>query len=164
MVKKGTRSKIKGKRINIIGKENLPIGSFLPLFELFSEEARLKMRKITLLQDTYGLPKGSYTLVENYCADKECDCRKVMINVVRIEDKPTILATIGFGWEDAEYYTKWMGGDEAIGRQMAGAYLELGGIQTDFSENCMELVRNSLRDHHYIGLIRKHYRMFKDEL
>jgi hypothetical protein len=140
---------------------DLPVGAFVPLFKLFPEEAELKTRKIALVQDTFGLSKGLYILVENYCADLKCDCRKVMINVVKIGDKQIVLGTIGFGWEDAKYYTEWMGGDESVGRQMVGAYIEPGGIQTGLEDECLKLVENSLRDTYYVDLIKKRYEIFK---
>ncbi len=84
-----------------------------------------------------------------------------MINVVKIEDKPKILGTVGFGWEDEKYYSEWVG-DKEIGRQIVGSYLESGGIQTDQGKYCLDLVKNSLRDSHYVDLIKERYRTFKE--
>ncbi len=141
----------------------LPTGAFLPYSKLFPEETEVRMRKIDLLQDTFGLSRGSYLLVENYCADKACDCRKAMINVVKIGDRPVILGTVGFGWESERYYADWIG-DKATARMMVGAYLEPGGIQTDKSASCLKLVNNSLRDDKYVELIKERYKVFKEKL
>ena len=83
--------------------KKFPIGSFVSFSSLISEDVALKTRKVSLLQNTFGLPKGAYFLIESYCVDEDCDCRKVMINVVA-EDKNIILGTIGFGWESPKYY------------------------------------------------------------
>lgn len=143
---------------------DLPLGAFVPFFRLFPEEdAEMKTRKIMLLQDTFGLSKGGYFLVENYCADKECDCRKVMINVVTMDSKSTILGTVGFGWEEPEYYKKWLG-DDQLGEEMAGTYIEAGGIQTGMEKECLDIVKNSLRDSKFVDLIKERYSIFKNKI
>lgn len=140
-------------------KSDFPPGAFVPLYEFLPDLAERETRKVVLLQETYGLPADLYFLMESYCAGKDCDCRKVMINV--ISDKTSkILGTVGFGWESEEFYIEWMG-DEELGRQATGTYLELGGTQTEHSNKCLELVNNSLRDPHYIDLLKKHYKSFK---
>ena len=144
-------------------KKNFPVGAFVPFFELFPYEAEMNTRKIFLSKDIHGLSRGAYLFVENYCVDKKCDCRKVMINVVQMGDEPVILGTVGFGWEDEAYYIKWIG-DKDNGRLMVGAYLEPGGIQTSYAQNCFKLVKNSLKDSHYIDLIKERYRAFKERL
>ncbi len=143
--------------------KDLPPGAFVPFFKVFPEDAEIKTRKIMLVQDTFGLPKGKYFLVENYCADKECDCRKVMINVVTMDGKFTILGTVGFGWEDARYYKKWLN-DDHLGEEMVGAYIEAGGIQTGMEKECLDLVKNSLRDSKFVDLIKKRYSIFKEKI
>lgn len=142
---------------------NLPPGAFLPFFKVFPRNAETETRKIILPQDTFGLPKGIYFLAENYCADKECDCRKVMINVVTMDDNPTVLGTVGFGWEDAEYYKKWLN-DDQLGEEMASASIEVGGIQAGMEKECLDLVKNSLRDKNYVNLIKKRYKTFKEKM
>ncbi|MEK7066462.1 MAG: hypothetical protein AAB965_02755 [Patescibacteria group bacterium] len=141
--------------------KKFPAGSFVPFSSLISEDVALKTRKVSLLQNMFGLSKGSYLLVENYCVDEDCDCRKVMINVVDM-DKNIILGTIGFGWELPKYYIEWMYGDEKAGKALAGAYIELGGIQNGLENECLELVKNSLHDSNYIELIKGRYKIFKN--
>lgn len=143
-------------------KKEYAAGVFVPLWELVPELAEIETRKVYLPQDTFGLPKGIYFLMESYCSDKNCDCRKVMINVVSVEISK-ILGTIGFGWENETFYTKWMKGDKELGHQMTGAYEEAGqNILTDCGEKCLKLVKNSLRDPNYVNLIKRHYKSFKE--
>jgi hypothetical protein len=139
------------------------VGVFESLFIAFPDLGDNDIRKIILQKDTFGLPKGKYYLLESYCTDRKCDCRKVMINVVNAESPQEILATIGFGWETAEYYTKWFG-DKKTGEQMVGSYLEPGCIQTSDSEKYLKLTENSLKDKSYIALLIKHYEDFKNIL
>lgn len=55
-------------------------------------------------------PPDTYLLFENYCCDKKCDCRKVMINFVG-KNSGKIFETISYGWEDLSYYVKWLLGN-----------------------------------------------------
>ncbi len=140
---------------------DLPKGAFVSYFYLFPEDIK-EQRKIMLLQDTFGLSKGAYILIENYCTDYACDCRKVMINVAK-KDTNEIIGTIGFGWESLEYYVDWAR-DDALAKEMIGAYIEMGGIQTGLQNQCLELVNNSLRDKNYIERIKGRYVKFKDAI
>lgn len=44
--------------------------------------------------------------------------------------------------------------------QMEGAYLELGGIQSQYARHFLEVFKASLTDE-YVNTLKKHYRMFK---
>lgn len=138
-------------------------GEFAPIYEYFPDLIEFETRKVCLMQETYGLPAGVYYLLESYCIDPDCDCRKVMINVQAQSDKPRVLGTVGYGWEGEEFYIKWTG-DEKLGRHMVGTYLEPGGVGTEYSQNCLKLVNNSLRDPHYVNMIKRHYIMLKDKI
>ena len=143
--------------------EKYPPGAFIPFYHYFPELIERETKKVILVQDAFGLPKGLYLLIESYCHDIKCDCRKVMINVYKQGDIPHFSDTIGFGWESKEYYSKWMG-DEKLGSQMVGTYIEMGTVQTDTGKKYLELVQNSLRDSSYVDLIKRHYKSFKNLL
>lgn len=53
----------------------------IPFFEIFPEQGERETRTITT-RGYLGLPADEYALVEAYCPDPKCDCRRVMINVV----------------------------------------------------------------------------------
>ena len=111
----------------------------------------------------YGkkIPAGKYFLLESFCNDKECECRRLFINFLYNEK---IVATIGYGWEDLEFYKEWMGDEELID-DVKGPILELGGIQTKYSQYLLELFKEViLKDEQYIERIKKHYKMFKKSL
>ena len=54
--------------------------------------------------------------------------------------------------------------DDALAKEMIGAYIEMGGIQTGLQNQCLELVNNSLRDKNYIERIKGRYVKFKDAI
>src|SRR5205823_6504324 len=51
----------------------------VPFFERFPDIARLETRSVMVGPGYADLPEDGYTLVENYCADPSCDCRRVLI-------------------------------------------------------------------------------------
>jgi hypothetical protein len=133
---------------------------FLPFYSRYKNTAAKETRTIKITTSDLGVPRGEYMLLENYCSDPRCDCRKVMINVVTTPPS-RILATIGYGWESLEFYTKWMHGDKEIAKIITGAYLEPGGIQTKYAQNFLEVFKAILSDE-YVARLKKHYRMFKN--
>lgn len=132
---------------------------FLPFQSRFEEIALQESKIIMVNSRNARVPIGTYSFMENYCEDNTCDCRKVMVNFVHIKSKE-ILATIGYGWESVNFYTKWMYGDRKIAQILSGVYLEPGGIQSKYSQAFLELFKHYL-DKEYIERLKKHYKIFK---
>jgi len=77
-----------------------------PFFMKFPEVGARETRSIF----AYGhddLPDGEYGLLELYCDEKDCDCRRVIFNVVEAGKPDKVLATMNYGWESAKFYGKW---------------------------------------------------------
>jgi len=124
----------------------------------FPEIAEKETRCIIITNKQGGLPNGEYFLVESYCNDAKCDCRRVFINFLH-EDQ--ILATIGYGWETLEFYKKWMG-EPDMAVDMKGPILELTGPHTKHSETLLKLFETViLKDSKYIERLKRHYEIFK---
>ncbi len=140
---------------------------FIPFFHKCPETSKTETRETILTEDNqYGLPPGEYAYMESYCGDAKCDCRKVMINVVRVDrnndNNSRIIATIGFGWEDVGYYTKWLYGDSETAKEMKEANLEVGAQQSKYSDACLDLVKNAcVNDEKFMERVKKHYKEFK---
>lgn len=82
--------------------------SYVPLYKYLPDLHEKEIRCIKVMVDDYVVPKGEYGLVELYCDDLDCDCRRVFIEVLSHERRESI-ATIAYGWEDEEFYAKWYG-------------------------------------------------------
>lgn len=123
----------------------------------------LKLRQIIVLQNGLDLPPDTYVFVENFCIDKNCDCRKVMINAISKSNKK-ILGTFTYGWEELKYYTKWLFGDKKLAREFKGPSLELGGIQSEYAKNLIAKFKMLVEDERYRERIKKHYHLFKKSL
>src|SRR5258706_5495879 len=119
---------------------------FIPFYSKYRDIALEETRQITVNASDLGVPLGPYDLVESYCIDDTCDCRKVMINLIEVNPPNRILATIGYGWESLKFYTEWMFGEKKIAKDLAGAYLEPGGFQSQYSQNFLEIFKIRLTD------------------
>ena len=85
---------------------------YVSFHEYFPEIAERETRTITLLENSgLELPPGQYSLLELYCDEPGCDCRRVFLCVVTSRIN-AVEAVIAYGWEDAEFYARWMGQDD----------------------------------------------------
>ena len=94
----------------------------IPFMERFPELGARETRSVTV---THGqnLPEGEYGFLELYCNEPGCDCRRVVICVLRPETGwNKVWATIGYGWESLDFYWKWShGSSDPV--EMKGPYL-----------------------------------------
>ena len=75
------------------------------------------------------------------------------------------LATINYGWESPEFWTRWMRGLKEAAREMAGVTLSPMAPQTHFSPALLSLFRSTLMpDEAYLAHIRWHYEFMKAAL
>jgi hypothetical protein len=120
----------------------------VPFVKLFPRQGAAETRTITMAGH-HTLPDDEYALVELYCADPTCDCRRVMLNVVgHRQMKRGFLASISFGF-DRE-------GD------MAGPFLDPLNYRSKHAETLLGLVGAMLEtDHAYVARLERHYQMIK---
>jgi hypothetical protein len=132
----------------------------------FPEIAERETRTIMVLRDsTQGLPVDQYGLLELYCDEPGCDCRRVFFSVVsRLRREP--VAVIAYGWERPEYYAKWMGDDDPqMLKQLCGPVLNLGSPQSELAPAILEMVKDTaLQDSAYIDRLKTHYKLFRDKI
>ena len=132
-----------------------------PIYEKFGELAWKETRSITISGHP-KLPADDYGLIEAYCNDENCDCRRVFFNVVS-RKRNDIVAVIAYGWETKRFYAKWFkANDPVIIRQMQGPILNPGSPQSELAPALLEMVRGVvLKDPEYIARLKRHYQMFK---
>lgn len=139
---------------------------FVPFDEYFPEIAAREIRTLTVPPgDPLGLPAGEYGFLELYCNDPGCDCRRVIFCVIA-KNGMSVQAFIGWGWEDVEFYQRWLHGgslDEAI--EAKGPALNIGSPRTPLGPALVELVRNVLlTDPTYAERIKRHYAMVREKV
>ena len=112
------------------------------------------------------LPPDEYVFMELYCEDLSCDCRRVFFQVIRKGDRQRVLANIVYGWEKESFYrkrTRWGDGDFEA-RQVVRGELDPLNEQSEFAEELLELFKRFVLDEPYRLRLRRHYRLFKEEL
>ena len=132
-----------------------------PFYERFPEIAEKETRTIIAINDP-DLPDGEYGLVEAYCNEPNCDCRRVFFNVYWWQ-KRKVVAVIAYGWESREYYIEWFGNDDPrIIPDLQGPVLNLGSPQSKLAPKLLERIKYVVQDESYVARIKRHYRMFKE--
>lgn len=124
----------------------------------------LPVRTLELGKDPQGrIPEGTYNLIECFCPELDCDCRRVMIVVVCQATKKMV-AHINYGWESLEFYLKWTGNlSDAIA--CINPYLDPLNPQSDHAPLFLTLFKEYvMKDISYMDRLKHHYSLFKAEL
>ena len=79
-------------------------------YKKFPEVAEKETRRIHALNDS-NLPVGEYALLESYCDEADCDCRRVFLNVINL-NTGELKAVIAYGWESKDFYIEWLGDND----------------------------------------------------
>jgi len=134
-----------------------------PFMEKFPDLGARETRSVTVTE-RHDLPDGEYGLLELYCNEPGCDCRRVTIIVLRPETGwSRIWATIGYGWESLDFYREW-GGAHSDPIEMKGPYLDPLNVQTKYASALLNLFRFVLQSPDYIERLKRHYQMFRDSV
>ncbi|MFN0121931.1 MAG: hypothetical protein ACKV2V_15665 [Blastocatellia bacterium] len=107
------------------------------------------------------LPDGDYAFSESYCDEPGCDCRRVIINVISSPANPGHWATINYGWESVDFYTRWLRGDKTLAAQCKGPELDPLNRQTKYAPVFLEIFESVLKDPLYVERLKRHYQLFK---
>lgn len=139
-----------------------PLPGMIPFASRFPDLAGRETRVVSLLQPGPGLRRGNYGFLELYCNDPACDCRRVLLEVIEQAQPQAILATINFGWESVEFYTRWLHGDAQGARETKEASLDPLNAQSDLAPHILRLFRELLMpDAAYVARLRRHYDLVK---
>lgn len=131
-----------------------------PFVERFPDVGTQETRSVRVTQQQ-DLPDGEYGFLEFYCNEPGCDCRRVIVEVLRPETGwGQIWATIGYGWESLDFYRKW-GGPANDPVEMKGPYLDPFNPQTKYSPALLNVFRLILQAPDYEERLKRHYQMFR---
>ena len=136
---------------------------FQAFYEKFRELAVKETRNITILDGYPTLPADEYGLVEFYCNEENCDCRRVIFNVLS-KKRNEFVAAIGYGWESADFYREWtIQDDPEFIKDLQGPVLNPLSYQSKLAPALLELMQELvLKDPIYVARLARHYRMFKE--
>jgi hypothetical protein len=137
---------------------------YVPFCKYFPEVAERETRAFTVMRNS-ELPSGTYSLVEMYCDERGCDCRRVFFSVISSVTKK-MEAVIAFGWESPKFYEKWFGdNDPAVIHELKGPALNTASPQSRNAPAILKTVENVvLCDTKYIDRLKRHYKMFRDRV
>ena len=116
----------------------------------FPALAARETRSLRVVTAGSPLPPGEYGFIEHYCDDLACDCRRVLIRVTSAQAPHAVLATINYGWESTDFYTRWMHGDKEAGREITAASLDPLHPQSRYADHFLDLFPEG--DDHQSGL------------
>ncbi len=117
------------------------------------------MRSLEIIGNP-SLPHGIYYFFDLYCTDPECDCRKIIMEIVSENE---LVGQIHYGWESVEYYRKWMGGgdpSDTMVDDMAGLSNAFSPVTDIPSDVILDLV-GGLLDETWIQKIKENYALVK---
>ena len=148
--------------------------SYVLMYELLPEIAMAETRTITVFPgNEFSVPTGDYGLLEMYCNDEDCDCRRVFISVVSSIVKDTV-AVITFGWESRAFYAKWFNSGKTVKlseldefdrhavNNMHGIHLSDTSRQSKIAPALLRMVTEcALKDSAYVDRLKRHYKLFR---
>lgn len=139
---------------------------FVFFHDHFPEIAKRETRHFFVPEDSpLGLPSASYSLIEMFCDERGCDCRRVFFYVVSSR-KRGVEAVIAYGWENLDFYARWLTyPDPEMVKDLQGPILNLGSPQSELAPALLDLVRDViLQDRDYIERIKRHYATFRGKI
>ncbi len=77
-----------------------------PFYDRCPDSGGGEMLVLHVQEPGLPLPSGEYAFFEWYCDDPGCDCRRVLLRVISPQHPGRVLATLNYGWESAEFYTR----------------------------------------------------------
>ena len=133
----------------------------IPFIERFPALGARETRSVTVTNRD-DLPDGDYGFIDLYCDEPNCDCRRVMVIVLRPETGPKKpWATINYGWECEEFYEKWAGAPAGDGMTWRGPFLDPLGTQSRYAPTLMDLFKFLIHSPDYLQRLRHHYLLFR---
>ena len=131
--------------------------------DYFAEIAERETRTVTVLASSPSKPPpGEYALLEMYCDESGCDCRRVFFYVVSSRSN-SLEAVVAYGWEPPEFYAKWAHDDHPdVVHQVKGPILNLGSPQSEHAPEILRMIEEVvLQDPAYVERLRAHYDLFR---
>jgi hypothetical protein len=114
--------------------------------------------------DPDGLPPDEYAFLEFYCEDLDCDCRRVFLQVIAKGQPGKIFASISYGWENERFYRRKMPWAPDDARGTVRGELDPMNEQSEIAEAFLRLFQQMVLDEPCRLRLRRHYRMFREEL
>ena len=141
----------------------------IPFHSVLPELAQREVRCVHLERSPDHAPETAlrpdeYIYLEHYCDDLQCDCRRVFLQVISKGQPGKVFASISYGWEKESFYRKKMPWDPDEARGTVRGELDPLNEQSEFAEEFLDLFQRVVLDEPYRLRLRRHYRLFREEL
>jgi hypothetical protein len=133
--------------------------AMVPFYTRFPDLAWKEMWSVSV-RGLPPLPDGDYGFLELYCDERDCDCRRVIIQILSSSTGSSVWATINYGWETLAFYEHWLG-DKLLAQECQGPELDPLNAQSQYSAVLLELFKSVLQDTAYVERLQRHYALFK---
>lgn len=137
---------------------------FAMFHDLVPDIGMRETRSVNVLSDSEGgLPPDDYGLLEMYCNEKGCDCRRVYLSIFT-RSTAKLDAHITWGWESPAFYRKSLSMPLTAKdiAQLTGPALAIGQPQSELAPGLLAMVRDLLaNDEDYRERIKRHYAMVR---
>ena len=110
------------------------------------------------------LPAGEYGVIEWFCEDPGCDCRRAFLQVIARHQADRILASINFGWESRAFYQRQFPYDPDAPKQITQGSLDPLNPQSHLAEAVLRIFQQVIADRAYADRLKRHYQAFKATL
>lgn len=135
--------------------------AMVPFYTRFRELASREMRSATI-RGWEDLPDGEYGFLELYCDDSQCDCRRVLIQVIARSEPASAWATINYGWESEAFYFRRLGNAE-LAKECTRPTLDPLNPQSPYAPAALRLFEIVVQDQAYVQRLQRHYALFKGQ-
>jgi hypothetical protein len=142
----------------------------IPFHSVLPELAAREVRCVHLLGPApdatpeVALTPDEYAYLEYYCDDLECDCRRVLLEVIAKDQPGKVFALITYGWEKESFYRKRMPWAPDAARGTVRGELDRLHEQSEFAPYFLELFHRFVLDEPYRLRLRRHYQLLREEL
>jgi len=122
----------------------------LPFHALYPDLAKDETRVMHVPAGD-DLPQGAYLFMEAFCTEPECDCRRVLIQVIHAETRRQV-ATINYAFEAA---TPPFDDEPQV-------FLDPMNPQSEYSDRLLKAFETLMLTHEtYVARLHRHYEMWK---
>ena len=130
-------------------------------YQTFPERINDELRTVTFLGDDdaqSSIPSGKYAFLEFYCTDLSCQCNRVLIKALRVneadENELEDVATISYTWETVQQDSHW----QVIRDEMPNPTLDPLNENAPYADELLDFWQSMVeRDEQYAKRLIRHY-------
>ena len=135
----------------------------IPFHTRCEDMARKEIRSFRVMaaSEPGGLPSDEYAILEFYCNDPNCDCRRGFFQILSKARAGRVLASINWGWEGREFYRRQNPHVPEAAHEITQGALDPLNPQSEYAQELLELFQQIVADETYKMRLKRHYELFR---